>query len=88
MIEIIGWIGCLLLALCGIPQAVKSVREKHSDGVSWMFLLMWAAGEVLGVSYVLALMNYPLIFNYATNVICVGVILYFKMKPSRIDGCE
>jgi uncharacterized protein with PQ loop repeat len=31
MTEIIGWISGILLAICGIPLAIRSYREKRCD---------------------------------------------------------
>lgn len=80
MIETLGWIGCVLLALCGIPQAIKSIKDKHSRGISWSFILMWTLGEVLVLGYTIALGNWPLIVNYVANVLSCGVILFYKIK--------
>ena len=80
-LEIIGWVGAFLLATCGLPQAIKSWRQKHSYGLSLWFLLMWMAGEVLVLIYVLPKWHWPLIFNYTTNIVFVTIILYYKLWP-------
>lgn len=36
----IGWIGSILFALCGLPQAIHSMRHGHSDGLTWGFLVV------------------------------------------------
>jgi uncharacterized protein with PQ loop repeat len=38
--EIIGWLGSFLLAFCGLPQCIKSWREKNSDGISLGFIVL------------------------------------------------
>lgn len=81
MLEGIGWLGGVLLAACGLPQAIKSYRQKHSHGLSLMFLLMWLGGELLVLVYVLPKWHWPLIFNYAANIALVSVILYYKLRP-------
>jgi MtN3 and saliva related transmembrane protein len=83
MIEIIGWIGASLLAFCGLPQAIKSFRDGNSDGISWMFILMWGFGELLGLIYIISLGAIPLVLNYSLNLILVSVILWFKMYPRK-----
>ena len=84
MLESIGWIGGVLLASCGLPQAVKSYRQRHSYGLSLWFLLMWLWGEILVLAYVLPKGHWPLIFNYAANICLVLVILYFKLWPKTL----
>ena len=36
--EIIGWIGNISLAICGIPQAIKSGHAKGIDPMDGVFL--------------------------------------------------
>jgi uncharacterized protein with PQ loop repeat len=81
MLELVGWAGAVLLAVCGVPQAVHSFKHKHSFGLTWTFLLMWLIGEVLTLLYVLPTGRLPLLFNYAANIAAVGVIVYYKLRP-------
>ncbi len=81
--ETIGWLGSLLLAFCGLPQALESYRTKNSDGLTWGFLLMWFWGELLTFVYVFPTMMLPLVFNYTANMIFLVVILFYKIKPQR-----
>lgn len=78
---ILGWLGSVCLALCGVPQAMQSYKEKHSDGISWGFLLLWAFGEIFALLYVFDKLDMPLLMNYAANILIVGVMLYYKIKP-------
>lgn len=81
--EIIGWVGSFLLTFCGVPMAWQSYRDGHSDGINMLFLHMWLWGEVLVLAYVLAqtIMLYPLIANYAFNIVVILVILKYKLFP-------
>ena len=81
--ETIGWIGSILLAFCGLPQAIESYRTKNSDGLTWSFLLMWGVGEIFTIIYILPKWHWPLIFNYTANLIFISIILYYKIKPKR-----
>lgn len=79
--ELIGWIGSILFAACGIPQAYESFKKGHSNGLTWAFLLMWLGGEILTLAYIIPKMDWPLLFNYINNLICLLVILRYKIKP-------
>lgn len=79
--DTIGWLGSVLLALCGLPQAILAIKEGHSKGISWWFLGMWGVGEVLVLVYILPLNQVPLILNYAVNIVFVAIILKYKIKP-------
>lgn len=83
MPEIIGWIGAVLFAVCGAPQALKSVREGHSRGVSLSFLLLWLGGELCFLYSTIARFGIVswLVFNYAGNIVFVLIILYFAFFP-------
>jgi len=66
----LGWIGSLLLAVCGLPQAVKSYREKNSDGISWGFITLWTLGEIFTLIYILNdAFAWPLVCNYEIRLI-------------------
>lgn len=80
----IGWIGSILLALCGFPQAVKSIMDGHSDGVSLCFIIMWTLGEILTLIYVFnEVWSGPLLVNYLLNCMFCSVILYYKIYPNK-----
>ena len=79
----IGWIGSILLAFCGLPQAIESYKSKSSDGLTWSFLIMWFFGESLTFVYVFPKMDLPLMFNYSANIIFLIIIIYYKIKPAK-----
>lgn len=83
MLEILGWVGSILFAICGIPLLREVYKQGHAKHYSQSFLLLWFFGEVLTLTYVIILKNYPLIFNYFTNAICLIGVLYYKFKPRR-----
>lgn len=81
---VFGWVGGILLAVCGFPQALASWRQGHSRGIDWMFLWSWFIGEVLLLVHVVNLygLNWlaaPLWVNYSFNVLLVGVIIRYKL---------
>ena len=81
MLEIFGWVGSALFAFCGLPQAIECYRAGHSRGLSWGFLLSWLFGEIFTLAYVFPKADYPLLFNYALNLVFLFIMLYFKIKP-------
>ena len=84
MIEIIGWIGSILFAICAIPQAYHCWKTKSCHGMTWLFLLMWLFGEVFTIIYVvLQHFSWALIFNYVFNLLSLGVIIYYKLNTKQ-----
>lgn len=85
MLDIIGWISGFLFAFCGLPQAIKSVRDGNSYGISNLFLLMWTLGEILAIIYVYCKhgLDLPLLFNYCVNLIFLVIIIRYKIFPRK-----
>ena len=81
--EQIGWLGSILLAFCGLPQAIESYKTKSSEGLTWGFIGMWFIGEIMTIIYILPQMVLPLIFNYTANIIFLAIIIYYKLVPKR-----
>ncbi len=79
--DIMGWLGSICLAICGIPQAWQSYKDKNSNGISWGFVILWTTGELLALAYVYDKLDLPLVMNYATNILILAIILYFKINP-------
>lgn len=84
LFEILGWLGSICLAICGIPQALQSIKDKHSHGISWGFILLWTFGEIFALAYVYDKLDLPLLLNYATNILILSIILYYKINPKNI----
>jgi uncharacterized protein with PQ loop repeat len=81
MIEVIGWIGGICLAVCALPQAIKSYRTKSSGDLSLTFILLWLVGELFTIGYILATtMQWPLLINYSFNILCLMVIIFYWRK--------
>lgn len=85
MLDIIGWIGSFMFAICAIPQAWKCYKEKNGDGLSWPFILLWLGGEILTFIYVWPKRDWPLLFNYTVNLASLLVIIYYMTWPKKND---
>lgn len=79
-----GMLGGLLLALSGLPQAIKSYREGRTGDISHGLLWMWLIGEVLMFAYTLGtLRDIPLLLNFGINTLLVGVITWYRYFPRK-----
>ena len=83
-----AWIGSICYALCMIPQAWSSYKNKHSDGVTWGLLWLSVGGELSMLTYSLGNQLYPLIGNYIANLFFTIVILYYKFRKSNKETKE
>ena len=78
--EDIGYISTICLGLCSFPLVVKTIRDGHCKGLSFLALLLWLIGEVTGVIYVIPLGKLPLLINYMFNTINVAIIFVYKIR--------
>ena len=81
--EITGIISTILLAICGLPLAIKSFRSGNSDSVDSYFLILWTLGEIFGFIYLFNLGERILLWNYILNLGLLSVVIYFKLKPRK-----
>jgi uncharacterized protein with PQ loop repeat len=93
MIEnIAGWGGSILLAICALPQAIESYKNKHANGITHGLLWCWMIGEFLTLLYLLLRAqstgdyDVPLIVNYATNIFLVAIIMKYKYFPMDVKS--
>jgi uncharacterized protein with PQ loop repeat len=78
--ETIGWMGSILFAICGLPQAIQCAKDGHARGLNWFFLLAWLGGEILTIIYVWPKSDWPLLANYMVNLVFLAVMLRYKIK--------
>ena len=81
--EIIGWVGGLCFAICGIPQVIKCIKEGNAAGLSWVFMILWLFGEIFTFTYVWPKepKQWPLLANYAFNTTLLLVMFRYKIYP-------
>lgn len=78
-----GWLGSILLAFCGLPQCVTSIKTGKSEGLNIGFLLMWFWGEVFTFYYVMDKLDIPLMLNYGANILFLIIIIKYKFWPRK-----
>lgn len=83
MTNLLGLLGSVFLALCGLPELVSSVRKGYC-GASAGLLILWQTGEVATFAYVALTSKDPfLLFNYSANILLILALMYYKSKPMR-----
>ncbi len=73
MLEAIGFIGSTLLAVCGIPEVVRTIKDNKCH-LGWNFLLLWFGGELFMLAYIIPMKDIPLLLNYVFNKNLNGII--------------
>lgn len=80
MVELLGYIGALMFAFCGLPQLIHTVRTGDASGISWGLLVLWLGGEILTLLYVSLKdsAHVPLVLNYVLNIIMLLALIWIK----------
>ena len=84
---VVGIVGATLLAGCGVPQVLKTLRVGHCYDISAPFIWMWLIGEVVMVFYstVLRDTDWIIVGSYVLNLAVCIVLAWYKSFP-RKDG--
>ena len=73
------WLGAVMLALCGVPQAWWAYKRPASTaGLSWPFLALWGAGELCLFAGLLNAASTQVLANYALNFLLVCYVMGVK----------
>ncbi|MBC8412931.1 MAG: PQ-loop repeat-containing protein [Nitrospira sp.] len=85
MADIIGWIGSIAFAVCGIPQAWQCYTKKTAQGISPLFIALWLLGEVCYIISVFMKFGWVhwMMFNYFSNFLAIAVIVYYLRKDLK-----
>lgn len=88
MADLIGWIGSVAFAICGLPQAWECFKNKSAKGINPFFVGLWLTGEVCYVMSVLLKFGWVgwMMFNYLANIFSITVIMYYLIKDGKKNG--
>lgn len=84
---ILGIIATICFASSGLPQAIKSFRDGHSNGIAnWSILLCVLRGISI-LLYIISLnkIDYLLLINYICNLGTILIVAKYKIWP-RTSG--
>jgi MtN3 and saliva related transmembrane protein len=79
-VEAIGLLAATCTTVCWLPQAVKIVREKRTDGLSLVTQSVFTVGVALWAIYGVLLHSWPLILANTITLALSLTILVLKMR--------
>lgn len=80
MEHILGYIAGTLTTICFIPQALKTIKTKDTQGISLLMYILFTIGVFCWLAYGIMLGSPPMIiFNIMTLVLSL-LILFMKIK--------
>jgi len=80
LVEYIGGLAAVCTTLCWVPQALKIVREKQTQGISLVTQAVFTIGIALWLAYGLLLHNWPILLANAVTLVFTLVILILKVR--------
>jgi len=85
MADVIGWIGSVAFAFCGIPQAWECFKNRSAKGINPFFIGLWLIGEICYVVSVLMKFGWVhwMMFNYIVNIFSIAVITFYMMRDRK-----
>jgi len=78
--EGVGGLAAACTTLCWLPQAVKILREKRTDGISLITQSIFTFGVALWAAYGLLLDNRPILYANAVTLVFSLAILILKVR--------
>lgn len=80
--ESVGSLAAVCTTLCWLPQAVKIIRERRTEGISLLTQSVFTLGVALWAVYGLLLNNRPVLYaNVVTLVFAVGILILKLRYP-------
>lgn len=80
IIDIVGYVGALLISIAFLPQTIKLIKDKNTKGLSLISYSIYQLGLVLFIIYSSIIKNYPLlfanVFGTIVNIVLLTLIVY------------
>lgn len=83
MLDVLGYGGFIFLAICWIPQTVKTIRD-GTVAMQKSFLLLYAAGAGLLMLQAVGLNNLPLILLNSYTTLASLINLFYGIFPRKM----
>ncbi len=80
--QVLGFIAASLTTFSFVPQSIKTIRTKNTEGISLWMYIFFTVGLFLWEYYGICTLQWPIIIS---NIICITLvipILYLKIKNS------
>ena len=79
-VEYIGIVAAFCTTIAFLPQAIQTIRTRHTDDISLSMYIILIIGLSLWLIYGLAINNIPIILANTFTLLLSGVILFIKVQ--------
>lgn len=77
---VIGWIAAALTTFSFLPQALKTLKDKDTSGISLGMYSLFTTGVFLWLIYGMIIRDIPVILANAVTFIFASIVLAMKIK--------
>ncbi|HET6144069.1 MAG TPA: SemiSWEET transporter [Candidatus Acidoferrales bacterium] len=78
--EPVGSVAAVCTTLCWLPQSIKIIREKRTEGISLITQSVFTIGTALWATYGFLLNNRPVFFANLVTLAFSAIILALKIR--------
>lgn len=82
-INIVGYAAAICMIFGYLPQAIKTIRTRDTDGIAMPTFLMLGLGSVFFVVQGALLGNIPLVITNSITTICSVIVFGIKVRNDR-----
>ena len=82
-VHVLGALAAFCTTVCWIPQALKILRDKRTEGISLVTQSIFTFGVALWATYGILLDNWPLLLANVSTLLLSGAILMLKLRFNR-----
>jgi MtN3 and saliva related transmembrane protein len=79
-IEVLGIVAACCTTVSFLPQAIKTIREKDTSGISASMYFIFTTGTILWLSYGVLTNNFPIMLANAITSVLAAIILLYKFR--------
>ena len=77
---LIGFIAAICTTIAFIPQALKTIKTRHTKDLSFLMYLIFSTGVLFWLVYGLLLGEWPIIFANTITLVLTVIILILKIR--------
>ena len=84
--QILGWTATVLFSIMVIPQIIKTIRLKDTNGVSLMLFIIYLIANIIALFYAVLITQPPLIIKYVvaidTTLIYISLFYVYRKRAN------
>ena len=66
--QVLGWIATILFSIMMVPQMIKTIRTKNTEGVSLLLFVIYLIANFIALVYAFLIEQVPLIIKYELGI--------------------